>query len=171
MKTIDISGFGGGYEDCCQAMLQRGIRFLKNRPAFDWSGYTQYQNITGVAFANNKDAKELDEVVTKDIGPTGAQRQAVINHLYYIHAKGYAAWLATAKANGRKITETLSLEELEKRIMVAQAEWQAKLDSGYNPLENLLENVPPENIITYDPKHPEEAAERIAEIIEGDKDD
>lgn len=30
MKTVDISGFGGGYENACQAMLKAGLEFISD---------------------------------------------------------------------------------------------------------------------------------------------
>ncbi len=45
METIDISGFGGSYEAGCQKMLLNGLKFLKDKPNFDWSGYQSYNNV------------------------------------------------------------------------------------------------------------------------------
>lgn len=30
MKTVDVSGFGGGYENACQAMIKVAMEFFKN---------------------------------------------------------------------------------------------------------------------------------------------
>lgn len=101
MLTIDISGMGGSYEWGCQRMLQLGLEFLKENPTFDFSGYKNYKNITGIFSEEPPDGKRLDDAIMndptlKEYGVTGAMHQSVINHLSYIHKNGYDKWLHDA---------------------------------------------------------------------------
>ena len=107
MKTIDISGFGGSYEEMCQRMLRRGVKFLEDNPDFDFSGYKQYKDIYGICIAESEDAKALDDAIMggDDSPPTGAMHQAVVNHLAYIHKYGYDAWIEAAQKHGRRVYE------------------------------------------------------------------
>lgn len=85
MKTIDVSGFGGGYENCCQQMLKKGLEWLKKHPKFDFK--------KGYKPTENPQIKELDEAMTKGLDPTGAMYGAVLGHLKSIHECGYDAWI------------------------------------------------------------------------------
>ena len=169
MKTIAISGMGGGYEAGCQLMLLRGLNYLKEHPDFDFSVYKSLKNTYGICEGEGDKAKELDEVITKGTEPSGAMHQAVISHLAYIHKQGHDAWIAEAgKHDGSRIYEMPSEEELENQILISQIEWQLKLDRGYNPLAELFKNVAPEDIITVDPSNPasiKKAAEELARRI------
>jgi len=163
MKVIDISGFGGSYEDSCQVMLLRGIKYLEDKPYFDWSKYT-------IATAESKEAKELDKVITEGIEPSGAMHQAVINHLAYIHKYGHDAWIAKAIEQDCEVHESSSLEALESRALIGQIEWQLKLDGGYNPMAELFKNIPMDDIIVVDINDKDsmsKAAEEIARRIQG----
>lgn len=173
MKTIDISGMGGSYEAGCQLMLLQGLKYLKEHPDFDFSVYKSFKNIYGICEGEGDKAKELDEVITKGVEPSGAMHQAVISHLAYIHKHGHDAWIAEAtKRDSSRVHEMPSEEELENQVIVAQIEWQLKLDRGYNPLAELFKNVPLEDAIIVDPSDPEsikKAAEEIAKRIKGIK--
>lgn len=165
MKTIDISGLGGSYEATCQKMMLNGLKFLKDKPNFDWSGYQTYKNVYGVCEAKNEDAEALYEAIVEGVDPTGAMHQAVISHLAYICKHGHDAWIDEAERQGMKIYEMPSEGELENKILISQIEWQLKLGRGYNPMAELFKNVPLEDVITLDPNDPEsirKAAEEIA---------
>lgn len=169
MKTVDISGFGGSYEAGCQKMLLQGLEFLNNHPNFNWEGYKQYKNIYGLCTAKTDEAKALDEAVCTGVEPSGAMHQAVINHLAYIHKHGYDNWIAEAEKQGATVYEQASEEELNKIILISQIEWQLKLDAGYNPMAELLKNIPMEDVISIDPNDADsirKAAEEIARRIE-----
>lgn len=167
MKTIDITGFGGGYEATCQRMLLAGIGYLVTQPDFDWAGYQSYQNVYGLVSSKNTDAKDLDKVLSAAAlnDMTGAMHQAVISHLRYIHQHGYDSWLAEAsKDDPDRVYET-SPEELDSIIAVSQAEWAVKLSQGYDPFKD----IPAENIIIVDPDNPESmeiAAEELKRRLE-----
>ena len=174
MKTIDISGFGGGYEATCQKMLLNGLRFLRDKPDFDWSGYRTFKNVYGICSAVNDNAQALDKVLMDGIDDaTGAMHQAVIFHLSYIHQHGYEEWLAEAQRQGEKIIE-IDEAEIDNIILIAQIEWQLKLDRGYDLKAELFKAIPGDCIIEVNPNDEEslrKAAKKIAEIInpkEGD---
>lgn len=92
--TVDISGMGGGYERACQLMLRAGLKYLENKPNFIWD-YKGFEHIYGLCWSESENAKRLDKVLTKATGGdcSGAQHQAVIGHLCYIHKHGYEFWL------------------------------------------------------------------------------
>ena len=164
MKTADISGFGGGYEATCQQMLLNGLAFLKEHPDVELA-YKVYQNIYGIASPQTSAAFEMDKAITSGIeDATGAMHQAVVGHLLYIHGHGYESWLAAH--DPKDIYETTE-EQLRAEQDAAAAEWKAKLDSGYN----LLDEIPAENIITLDVDDPvsvEAARKRIEELADGE---
>ncbi len=165
MKTVDISGFSGSYEAGCQKMLLNGLKFLNEHPNFDWTAYKEYRGVFGLAIAESSEAKELDDAVCQDVKPSGAMHSAVISHLAYINKHGYDAWLAEAEKQGMSLYERPEEEDLDKTILMAQIEWQLKLDGGYNPLAELFKTVPMDDVITIDPSNPDsikKAAEEIA---------
>jgi len=168
VKTIDISGFGGSYEAGCQKMLLNGLKFLNEHPNFDWSAYKEYRGVFGLTIAESSEAKELDDAVCQDVEPSGAMHSAVISHLAHINKHGYDAWLAEAEKQGWTLYERPEEEDLDKTILIAQIEWQLKLDGGYNPLAELFKTVPMDDVITIDPSNPDsikKAAEEIARRI------
>jgi len=164
MKTIDISGFGGGYEAGCQKMLINGLKFLNEHPNFDWSAYKEYRGVFGLTIAESSEAKELDDAVCQDVEPSGAMHSAVISHLAHINKHGYDAWLAEAEKQGRTLYERPEEEDLDKTILIAQIEWQLKLDGGYNPLAELFKTVPMDDVITVNPGDPESIKRAAGEI-------
>jgi len=171
MLTIDISGMGGSYEDGCQLMLLRGLKYLKEHPDFDFSVYKSFRNVYGICEGEGDRAKELDEVICKGVEPSGAMHQAVISHLAYIHKNGHDAWIAEAtKRDSSRVCEMPSEEELENKVLISQIEWKLKLDGGLNPHAELFKNVPMEDVISVNPSDPEsikKAAEEIARRIKG----
>jgi len=170
MKTLDISGLGGSYEAGCQKMLLNGLKFLNEHPNFDWSAYKEYRGVFGLTIAESSEAKELDDAVCQDVEPSGAMHSAVISHLAYINKHSYDAWLAEAEKQGRTLYERPEEEDLDKTILIAQIEWQLKLDGGYNPLAELFKTVPMDDVITIDPSNPDsikKAAEEIARRMKG----
>ena len=165
MKTIDISGFGGSYEAGCQKMLLNGMKFLNEHPNFDFRVYKSNPQVFGLMIGEGETAEALDKAVCEGVEPSGAMHHAVISHLAYIHKHGYEGWLADAEKGGATLYERQSEEEIDKIILMAQIEWQLKLDGGYNPLAELFKSVPMDDVITVDPTNPEsikKAAEDIA---------
>jgi len=165
MKTVDMSGFGGSYEAGCQKMLLNGLKFLNEHPNFDFRVYKSSPQVFGLCIGEGETAEALDKAVCEGVEPSGAMHHAVISHLAYIQQHGYDNWLAEAEKNGMTLYERENEDELEKTILMAQIEWQLKLDGGYNPMAELFKNVPMDDVITIDPGNPEsikKAAEELA---------
>jgi hypothetical protein len=151
MKTIDISGMGGGYEACCQAMFIAGFKWLNEHPDFTFEGYKAYKNVTGIMIPPKTQlAKELDDVLLKASlnDMTGAQHEGVISHLAYIKRHGYEGWLEDAQKNGREVIE-VDEGEVQKELATCRQEWAKKLASGYNPIAEILKKVPADHVIYY----------------------
>lgn len=169
MKTIELSGMGTEYETACQVMLMRGINYLKKHPEFDFKAYQSAPNIYGICMSTSSDAEKLDKFITRGVHPSGAQHQCVIGHLAYIHKHGYDKWIEDAsKSDPNRVREQLSLKELEKNLRADLAAWKAKLDSGYNPLSEILSKLPEGHIIhvdTKDPKSVDKAVEKLVKTI------
>ena len=89
----EISGFGKetSYELGCQEMLQRGFEWLEINKKANLKGHS-YKNIYGIFEPDSDDAKELSEVITKDMDCTGAMHQAVMGHLFFIWKNGLEEW-------------------------------------------------------------------------------
>lgn len=74
----EISGFGGGYEGCCQDMLEAGVRWvlehLDETPEFKG-----FENVYGILMEDNSAAKALTEAIIAAAKgeATGAMHQAV----------------------------------------------------------------------------------------------
>ena len=110
IKTMNISGMGGGYEAECQKMLTAGMVFIKEKggdPNFDTN-----PAIFGVAIPTNKSAKALEKaLLAASPDCTGAMFQAVVSHLSYIIKHGYARWISEAKSNDRVLNINDPLRE------------------------------------------------------------
>lgn len=112
-ETVNISGFGSGYERACQLALRAGIKWLEAHPDFKFNVKT-YKGVYGIAelvTAGVKEyedlAKELDKVMMDavDNDMTGAMHQAIISHLKYIHENSIKKWLNEAKTTYTYPTE------------------------------------------------------------------
>lgn len=93
MKTLDISGFGGAYEDACQTMLTSGLEWLADHYEPCKLQYTAYKDVFGLLTAENDFSKEFDQAVCAGVEPTGAMHHAVVGHVLYILRSGYDGWL------------------------------------------------------------------------------
>ena len=105
-ETVEISGFGGGYEDQCQRMLWRGVAHLAEiKPPLEmWDHAKQYRNITGIMITDGADLKALEaSCIHEGDDVTGAMHQAVMSHLAHIHRHTVSEWLAHLKERGREI--------------------------------------------------------------------
>jgi len=95
MKTVDVSGMGGSYENACQMMLWRGVEYLENQTP-EWLSelkLKEYKDIHGIITAKTAQAKALIDHIVKDVNPSGAQVQCIIGHLCFIAGRGVAEWL------------------------------------------------------------------------------
>lgn len=78
--TVNISGFGGEYEEECQKMLKAGMDVLEGLP-FD---------------IDNGSFMDIIEEVLLDTSPdcTGAMMGATKGHIWYIYNHSYEEWLS-----------------------------------------------------------------------------
>lgn len=89
-KMGEISGFGGGYEVTCRAMLKAGLKWCDENPEAD-PQFHGYKNIYGIVQEDNEDGKALSNVVVEESGDdcTGAMHQAVISSILFIRKNGW----------------------------------------------------------------------------------
>lgn len=123
IRTVDISGFGGGYENACQLMLKAALDFMESTPVhpkeFEYS-------VGKTANAKAMQDKMLD-AVNRDC--TGAMMSATLSHAFYIHAHGREAWLTEAAGQEKdrvyvwdgtvgSVPKTDVSEKMEKQAVV-----------------------------------------------------
>ncbi len=105
----EISGFGGGYEACCQDMLEAGVQWLVERresgaePDLRMSGYV---GVFGLLNADSDEAKVIEKVVLAAAKgeSTGAMHHAVMSRLGYISKHGWDTYCAElAKRQSEKV--------------------------------------------------------------------
>lgn len=91
----EISGFGGGYEACCQDMLEAGVKWLHAHPNPDLQGHS-YTGVFGVMSADSDDAKamEADVLAAAKGEATGAMHHTVMSRLFWIAKNGWDAYCA-----------------------------------------------------------------------------
>lgn len=89
----EISGFGGGYEAVCRAMVLAGIAWLDEHPEAKLE-YKGFKNVYGVVIEDSDDAKALEKAMmdapvvlngeqiqtTAREDCTGAMHHAAVNH-------------------------------------------------------------------------------------------
>lgn len=93
----EISGFGGGYEACCQDMLEAGVKWLDDNHHDDLElKATTYKNVYGIFNSESDEAKALDKVVIDASKGecTGAMHQAVMSRLFFIAKNGWDKYCA-----------------------------------------------------------------------------
>lgn len=78
----EISGFGGGYENVCRAMVLAGIQWIDEHPDAD-PKFHGYNGIYGIITEDNDDAKALTAAVVAAANGdcTGAMHQASVGHV------------------------------------------------------------------------------------------
>lgn len=91
IRTIDISGMGGGYEHTCQLMLQAALDYME-KSSVSPKEFGEW------GFAKTDNAKAFQDAIVKASGNdcTGAMMDAVVANALYIHAHGREAWLHAA---------------------------------------------------------------------------
>jgi hypothetical protein len=90
----EISGFGGGYEQQCRAMVLAGLDWLDAHPDAD-PKFHGYSGVYGIATEDNDDAKALTEaVVAATPDCTGAMHQAAVSHVLAARRMGWPAYVA-----------------------------------------------------------------------------
>lgn len=90
----EISGFGGGYEDACRAMLRAGMEWFDAHPDAD-PQFSGYKGIYGIINEDNEDAKALSAAVVAPTNGdcTGAMHQAVVSHCLFIRREGWGRYV------------------------------------------------------------------------------
>lgn len=93
MKTIDISGMGGGYENECQKMVWAGVEFLKKEPGE--IKFKQNANVHGLIDTSEDDrTARLETHIAEASGDcTGGMVHSVMQHLWFISKNGVEKWL------------------------------------------------------------------------------
>lgn len=95
--TINMSGFGGGYEKAMQVMLEAGLAWLEKHKTANLK-FSGIRNVVGIIRADSPDAKTLSDVVGRSVKEcTGAMHECVLGHLMLIHAHGYKKWFESFK--------------------------------------------------------------------------
>lgn len=110
----EISGFGGGYEECCRNGLEFVLRWFDERPDCNPLWHEQ-----------NEDSKAIDDALisasAKWGGLTGAQHAAIIQAAVFIRANGWEKYREELEGRERKKTpEEKAEEEASKKKL---AEW------------------------------------------------
>ena len=93
----EISGFGGGYEACCQDMLEAGVVWLDRNKQKGHEPNLQghsFKNIYGIMIADSDDAKAMEKTVLEAAKgeATGAMHHAVMSRLFYIAKNGWDSY-------------------------------------------------------------------------------
>ena len=91
----EISGFGGGYESACRAMVLAGVAWCEANPDAD-PQFTGYKNVFGLVHEDNDDAKALTKAVLAGggAGVSGAMHQASVNHVLKIREMGWGWYVS-----------------------------------------------------------------------------
>lgn len=101
----EISGFGGGYEACCRAMVFAGMDWCDAHPDAD-PKFHGWKNIYGIIEEDNEDAKALTAAVLAPGeaggGATGAMHQAAISHVLYYRAHGWDKYASELRAREQR---------------------------------------------------------------------
>jgi hypothetical protein len=99
----ELSGFGGGYEATCRAMVVAGLDWLDANPTADPKFYG-YKHVYGIINEDNDDAKALTAVVLEaaDGEATGAMHQASISHIVWIKAHGWEQYCQESRERKAK---------------------------------------------------------------------
>jgi hypothetical protein len=90
----EISGFGGGYEACCQDMLEAGVLWLNANPQKRDLSAHGLQNVYGIFIPDSDDAKAIEKaIIDASKGEaTGAMHHAVMSRLFYIAKNGWDSY-------------------------------------------------------------------------------
>lgn len=99
IKTVDLSGMGGGYENECQKMLAAGEQWIKdNGEAKSKLSAKSYDGIYGILEPNSPETEDLSKsIVAVADDCTGAMHQCVMGHLMFIAKEGKDKWFELFK--------------------------------------------------------------------------
>lgn len=99
----EISGFGGGYEAACRAMVFAGMDWCDEHPNAD-PQFQGYKNVYGVINEENQDAKDLTTAVVAAANGdcTGAMHQAAISHVLFYRKNGWGKYCEQLREREKK---------------------------------------------------------------------
>jgi hypothetical protein len=109
----EISGFGGGYEEGCQVMLEAGVRWIIEHPEAD-PKFKGFKNVFGLLLDDNADAKALEEAIMnatmadgRRVGSeaTGAMHQAVVMRCLAVKRLGWEEYCRQCREQEAKEVE------------------------------------------------------------------
>lgn len=101
----EISGFGGGYESACRAMVAAGMEWFDANPAAD-PKFHGFKGVYGLIDEDNADAEALSAAVAAGCpggGCTGAMHQATISHVLYARKHGWDKYLADLRKRPKTV--------------------------------------------------------------------
>lgn len=107
----EISGFGGGYEECCQDMLEAGVQWLVANSGRDIRAREmkaefegQLIEFYGLLDVDGEDGKALEKVMLDAAKgeATGAMHQAVFSRLMYIAKNGWDEYVKALEEGGKR---------------------------------------------------------------------
>ena len=91
----EISGFGGRYEDCCQDMLEAGVRWLQENPDAE----VDFQEVDGQIRPIGEEGhgwKLETAVFASATDWTWSMHQGVMLRLSFVNSNGWEAYLQHA---------------------------------------------------------------------------
>lgn len=102
----EISGFGGGYESCCQDMLEAGVKWLNehtNGREPDLKGHG-FKNVYGIFVSDSDDAKALERAALDAAKgeATGAMHHTVMQRLFFIAKNGWDKYCEELRSHERE---------------------------------------------------------------------
>ena len=108
----EISGFGGGYEAACRAMVFAGMDWMDAHPEAD-PHYRGFKGVYGILMEDNEEAKALSKTVAEaahDLGGcTGAMHQAVIGHVFAYKRLGWEEYCRQLRERELKEKKDISV--------------------------------------------------------------
>lgn len=85
----EISGFNGDYEECCQRMLEAGMKWLNEHGNADLRA-KGLKDVYGLLMPDTPETEELSEAITGAVEDcTGAMHHAVMSRLMFIAKNGW----------------------------------------------------------------------------------
>lgn len=99
---MEISGFGGGYEDACQRMLRAGLEWLDAHPDAALE-FQQLEGVVGLIQEKSPDAKVLSEaILAAEPECSSAMHHVVIRACIYIRGNGWEKYVDAKRAQLRR---------------------------------------------------------------------
>jgi hypothetical protein len=93
----EISGFGGGYEAGCRAMIVAGMEWFDLNPTAT-PKYKGYKEVFGICMEDNTDAKALSAAMIKACHDcTGAMHHCCVMHVFKAREMGWGAYCTESR--------------------------------------------------------------------------